>query len=155
MSQEKRHDDAKVFLERFLMNLAEADTTNREQNQLLREQNQALREQNQLQREQNQLMSLMVAQNQQVLQVTAHLCAQVDGLAKRSDYLYEQMGRLGHILLDDGSSTPPMPPMVPGEVTPSSYINGAVQDATRGIVDGLVQGIFPGSPRGSGRPRRR
>jgi hypothetical protein len=120
----EEHDAAKEFLERFLQQLAVTEKTSREQNQLLR---------------------LQIAQNQQMLQAMTAISSQLDGLAQRSDYLYEQMGRLGHILMDD--SAPP----VAGEVGP---YNDVAQNAARGIVDGIVQGIFPGHPGGSGRRRR-
>jgi len=123
-----QNDEAKEFLQNFLTQLARSDQTNRE---LLR-------------------TNLgLFQQNNQIIQALSTISAQLDGIAQRSDYLYEQMGRLGQLLVNDGSSPPPA---LPGEYYPG--IDSMAKDLGRGVVDGLVSSFFPGQ-NARGRRRRR
>lgn len=140
MSGDKKKDDeARTFLKDFLTQLSRSDQTNREKLQVEREQLQAQRELLQVQR-------LLFQQNNQLIQALSTMSAQLDGMAQRSDYLYDQMGRLGQILVNDGSAIA----MDPFPVTQESV----ARDLGRGVVDGFVKSFFPGQGRG-GRSRRR
>ena len=125
-------DEAKTFLQGFLDQLAQSEQTNRD---LL-----------QVQRIQVQQTQQILQQNQQVLAALSTVSAQLDGIAQRSDYLYDQMGRLGQAMINEGE-----PPH--GELAPVQFEN-VTRNAARGVVDGLINEIFPGHG-GGGRRRRR
>ena len=131
--KEDRADAAREFLATFLVQL-----------QGLK---QAIQDQTKIQVQTNQ-QHLQGAQLQQkvLLEVSA-LNARLDGLAQRCDFLYEQMGRLGEILLEDSAAAvdgQPLPPMI------GQAFQGVVQSA----VDGLVYGAN-GRRGNSGRRRGR
>ena len=130
--KEEKGDAAKEFLASFLVQL-----------QGLR---QAVQDQTKIQLVTNQQQMQTVQQQQQILREMTALNARLDGLAQRCDFLYEQMGRLGEILLEDPSAldAQPLPPML------GQAFQGVVQNA----MDGLVFG--PNGRRGnSGRRRAR
>jgi len=131
--KEDKGDAAREFLASFLVQL-----------QGLR---QAVQDQVKVQLQTNQQQLQAIQLQQKVLLEVAALNARLDGLAQRCDFLYEQMGRLGEILLEDSAAaleSPPLPPMI------GQAFQGVVQSA----VDGLVYG--PNGRRGnSGRRRGR
>lgn len=118
-------DEAKAFLENFLAQLARSDKTNQD---LLR------------------VQLGIFQQNNQIIQALSTMSAQLDGMAQRSDYLYDQMGRLGQVIANDGHALT-TDPFVP-------QVDSMARDLGRGVVDGFVKSFFPGQGRG-GRSRRR
>jgi hypothetical protein len=126
-------DEAREFLDNFLAQLMVVDQTNQElvqaQVELAKIQT-AIFHQNQK----------LIQQKQQEIQALAGVSAQLDGLAQRADYLYEQMGRLGQILVDEEQE--PLPPTAPG--APS------IGQMAAGAIDQFMYGS-----QGGGRRRRR
>jgi hypothetical protein len=148
-----KEDESKVFLQGFLDQLAASDQTNRELTQV--------------NRELVRLQSITVDQNSQILRALSTVSAQfstvsaqlgglssqlsglgsqLGDLSKRSDYLFDQMGRLGQILVNDGYELP----APPTTFQPDSIARGFGRE----VVNGVVNSLFPRQG-GSGRPRRR
>jgi hypothetical protein len=137
----QQHDDAKKFLEGFLEQLSESDRTNRE---LLDVQQRLLISQTGLFEQNNQIIhALSVISNQMV-----HTSKQLDGVAKRLDYLYTQMGELGRILLNDGSAG-----SLPADPYPVAPLESAARTLVRETFNGFVSSLHPSQ--GGGRTRRR
>jgi hypothetical protein len=134
------NDEAKAFLQGFLIQLARSDQTNRELLQTNRELLQANRDLINSQ-------SLVFHQNNEIIQALSTMSAQIGELARRSAYLHDQMGRLGQILVNDGSA-------LPAESFPSQ-IGSVARDLGRGVMDGFVRSFQGGYQGGSGSPRRR
>lgn len=109
--------------------------------------------------DQQRIMSVQIQQQQQILQqnqqmlsMLGTISAQLDGIAQRSDYLYDQMGRLGQVMSVDGSPQAAQLPYPTGEYAPPG-IENMLRSAGREVVDNMVEGFFPRG--GGGRPRRR
>lgn len=132
MSGSPQDDEARRFLQGFLDQLAESDKTNRE---LVR------------------VQLGVFQQNNQIIQALSTLSAQLDGLAQRTDYLYDQMGRLGQILVNDPHSLPVDHYYTPPQ-DPRPSLEAYAQDLAGKAVGGFVSSFFPGRG-GSGRARRR
>lgn len=128
-----QNDEAREFLKDFLQVLMETNEVNREvvRTNLLVLHGKQTEAQGQ----------------QQIIQLLTTISAQLDGTAQRMDYLYDQLGRVGEILLDNGESAPTEMVPRPGyRPTFGSMIGEAVVDG----VDTLVYGT-----RGRGGRRRR
>jgi hypothetical protein len=146
-------DAAKVFLQGFLDQLKVSDQTNREllatNRELLATNREIARTQDGLFTQNNQIIRALSAVSVQLGTVSA----QLDGIAQRTDYLYDQMGKLGRILMNDGSAQ-----VLPAEHSyqPShpTTIDTAARRLAREAMDGFVSSIFPGQ-QGGGRTRRR
>jgi hypothetical protein len=125
-------DEAREFLQGFLDQLAASDRTNRE---LVR------------------VQLGLFQQNNQIIQALSAVSAQLDGVAQRTDYLYDQMGRLAQILVNDPQSLPVDPYYTPPH-DPQPSLESYAQNLAGKAVNGFVSSFFPG--RGSsGRARRR
>jgi len=135
-------DGAKKFLQGFLDQLAASDKTNKE---LLAANRELLRTQNGIFTQNNQIIRALSTVSVQL----GTLTAQLDGVAKRTDYLYDQMGRLGEIILS--GEDPPRDTYVQ---PPGHSIDTAARRFARDAVDGFVSSIFPGQ-QGGGRTRSR
>jgi hypothetical protein len=143
-----RNDEAKEFLQRFLDQLAQSDRTNQE---LVRMQSMTVEQNNQIILALGTLSAQLRTVSAQIGGVSAQLSgmsSQLDGVAQRSDYLYDQMGRLGQILVNDGYSLPPGAPSQ--SFQPESIARGLAGE----VVNGVVKSFFPGRG-GSGRSRGR
>ena len=145
MAQLNADDEARVFLQGFLDQLAKSDQTNRE---LVRLQTIKVEQNNQIIRGLSTMSAQLSTVSAQLGGLGAQLSGvggQLEGLSKRSDYLYEQMGMLGRILVNDGYELPAQEVFQPNAVA-----RGFGQE----LVNGVVNGLFPGRG-GSGRARRR
>jgi hypothetical protein len=142
----EKEDEAKVFLQGFLDQLALSDQTNRE---LVRLQAISIEQNNQLLRALSTVsaqFSTVSAQLGGLGSQLSGMSSQLDALSKRSDYLFDQMGRLGQILVNDGYELP----APPTTFQPDAIARGFGRD----VVNGVVNSLFPRQG-GSGRPRRR
>jgi hypothetical protein len=143
-------DGAEAFLQNFLDQLKTSDQTNRELLDVNRESlavnRDLLATQDGLFTQNNQIIRALSALSVQLGTVSA----QLDGIAQRTDYLYDQMGRLGRALLNE-SSQPGQPEYYPPS-TPT--IDTTARRLAREAVDGFVSSIFPGHQSG-GRTRPR
>lgn len=145
-------DGAKDFLQGFLDQLKASDQTNREllstNNELLATNRELLRTQEGIFTQNNQIIRALSTVSVQLGTVSA----QLDGIAQRTDYLYDQMGRLARVLMNDGSQ-PSLPEHYQPQY-PTPTIDTAARRLAREAVDGFVSSIFPGQ-QGGGRTRRR
>jgi hypothetical protein len=109
---EDNGDEARRFLDNFLTRLLEADQTNQDLVQTLtlvaQQQERSIQQQQRVM----QRMTELVAALQQQVQTTRHISSQLDGVAQRMDYLYEQMGLLGQAVIESREDESGRLPMV-------------------------------------------
>jgi len=135
MAKDDVNDPGQKFLRDFLSQLMALQRTNQELVQVMLKTYQ----------QQQQILTQQASLTQQIGNMTAHL----DGLSQRADYLYERMGELGSILIDE--QQPQSQTYYPTQPThyapnPIEQIGGAVANTLFGA--GATQ-------RRSGRRRRR
>lgn len=143
-------DEAKQFLDQFLARLLESDQTNQD---LVNTLTLSIQQQERLIQQQQRLMQRLtelLSSIQQQSQVTSAAIGRLDTIAQGMDYLYEQMGTLGQLLLEDGEMPHEYPIQTQMPPTARPSLGQAVGQWAGQQFDHLMYG-----QRGGGRPRSR